>query len=111
MYAVFFLMGLLKLSPFFFFFCLFVLLFGFFGRLREHFSLTSCVGKVMERMINTRLMWHLETNNFIAKEQAGFSQNRSTEDQAACFAQKVEDGFQEKTRHFGSVDRYGKGIR
>ena len=46
-------------------------------------SLTSCVGKVMERMINTRLMWHLETNNLIAKEQAGFRQNRSTEDQAA----------------------------
>ena len=59
-------------------------------------SLTSCVGKVMERMINTRLMWHLETNNLIAKEQAGFRQNRSTEDQAAYFAQKVEDGFQEK---------------
>ena len=50
----------------------------------------------MERMINTRLMWHLETNNLIAKEQAGFRQNRSTEDQAAYFAQKVEDGFQEK---------------
>ena len=59
-------------------------------------SLTSCVGKVVERMINTRLMWHLETNNLIAKEQAGFRQNRSTEDQAAYFAQKVEDGFQGK---------------
>ena len=47
-------------------------------------------------MINTRLMWHLETNNLIAKEQAGFRQSRSTEDQAASFAQKVEDGFQEK---------------
>ena len=41
-------------------------------------------------------MWPLETNNLIAKEQAGFRQNRSTEDQAAYFAQKVEDGFQEK---------------
>ena len=59
-------------------------------------SLKSCVGKVMERRINTRLMRHLETNNLIAKEQAGFRQNRSTEDQAAYFAQKVEDGFQEK---------------
>ena len=58
--------------------------------------LTSCVGKVMERMINTRLIWHLETNNLIAKEQAEFRQNRSTEDQAAYFAQEVEDGFQEK---------------
>ena len=49
----------------------------------------------MERMINTRLMWHLETNNLIAKEQAGFRQNRSTEDQAACFTQKVEDRFRD----------------
>ena len=40
-------------------------------------------------------MWHLETNKLIAKEQAGFRQNRSTEDQAAYFTQKVEDGFQE----------------
>ena len=52
----------------------------------------------MERKINT-LMWHLETNNLIAKKQAGFRQNRLTVDQAG------------KIRHFGSVDRYGKGIR
>ena len=58
-------------------------------------GLISCVGKVMERMISTSLLWHLETNNLIAKEQAGFRHNRSTEDQAAYFAQKVEDGFQE----------------
>ena len=25
-------------------------------------SLNSCVGKVMERMINSRLVWHLVTN-------------------------------------------------
>ena len=78
-------------------------------------SLTSCVGKVMERMINPRLMWHLETNNLIAKEQAGFRQNRSTEDQAAYFAKKVEDGFHEKQDTLAvwidMVDRYGKGIR
>ena len=26
-------------------------------------SLTSCVGKLMERLINTRLMWHLENKS------------------------------------------------
>ena len=55
-------------------------------------------------------MWRLKTNNLIAKEQTGFRQNRSTEDQAAYFAQKVEDGFLGKTRHFGSVDQYGQDI-
>ena len=29
-------------------------------------SLTSCIGKLIERMINTRLIWYLETNNFFA---------------------------------------------
>ena len=59
-------------------------------------SLTSCIGKVLERMINTRLTWHLETNGIITNEQAGFRPNRSTEDQAAYIAQSIEDGFQAK---------------
>ena len=59
-------------------------------------SLTSCVGKLMERLINTRLTWHLEKNNIISPEQAGFRQHRSTEDQVAYIAQKIEDGFQDK---------------
>ena len=59
-------------------------------------SLTSCVGKLMERMINTRLVWHLEKNNIITPEQAGFRQHRSTDDRVTYIAQKIEDGFQDK---------------
>ena len=59
-------------------------------------SLASCVGKLMERMINTRLVWHLEKNNIITPKQAGFQQHRSTEDQVTYIAQKLEDGFQDK---------------
>ena len=59
-------------------------------------SLTSCAGKLMERMINTCLVWHLEKNNIITPEQAGFRQHRSTEDQVTYIAQKIEDGFQDK---------------
>ena len=59
-------------------------------------SLTSCVGKLMERLINTRLSWHLEKNNIISQEQSGFRHHRSTEDQVAFIAQKIEDGFQDK---------------
>ena len=59
-------------------------------------SLTSCAGKLMERMINTRLVWHLEKNNIITPEQAGFRQHHSTEDQVTYIAQKIEDGFQDK---------------
>ena len=57
-------------------------------------SLTSCVGKLIERLVNNRLSWHLESNNIIAPEQAGFRQHRSTEDQVTYIAQKIEDGFQ-----------------
>ena len=59
-------------------------------------SLTSCVGKLIERLINTRLTWHLETNNIITPEQAGFRPHRSTEDQVTYISQKIEDGFQAK---------------
>ena len=59
-------------------------------------SLLSCTGKLMERMVNTRLTWHLESKNILVKEQAGFRQNMSTEDQVTYIAQKIEDGFQNK---------------
>ena len=47
-------------------------------------------------MINTRLIWYLETNFFFAPEQAGFRSNIFTEDQITYISQKVEDGFQRK---------------
>ena len=59
-------------------------------------SLTSCVGKLMERLINNRLTWHLENKGHINTEQAAFRQNRSTEDQVTYLTQAIEDSFQEK---------------
>jgi hypothetical protein len=41
-------------------------------------SLTSIMGKTMERIINTRLNCLLETNNIIANEQVGIRIHRST---------------------------------
>ena len=35
-------------------------------------SLTNGVGKMMERIINTRLMWHLEDKKHTTPEQAAF---------------------------------------
>ena len=34
--------------------------------------LTSCIVKVPERVINTRLKWFLESEKLLASEQAGF---------------------------------------
>ena len=43
-------------------------------------SLTNCLCKLMEKIINTRLMWFLETEGVIGMEQSGFRGNRSTTD-------------------------------
>ena len=59
-------------------------------------SLLSCLCKTMEAMVNTRLMWHLESNRILIEEQAGFRKGRSTEDQITLISQSIEDGFQEK---------------
>ena len=68
-------------------------------------SLTRCVGKLMERLINTRLMWHLEDKKHITPEQAALRQDRSTEDQITYISQAIEDAFQNKTIHltFGLI--------
>ena len=41
-------------------------------------SLTSCVCKTLERIINRRLQWYLETKNLIVQELAWFRRFRST---------------------------------
>nr|KAG5703189.1 hypothetical protein BaRGS_027354 [Batillaria attramentaria] len=61
-------------------------------------SLLSCLGNTLERMINKRLMWHLESNNLITKEKTAFRKNRSTEDQLVYLAQSIENAFQEKKK-------------
>ena len=61
-------------------------------------SLLSCVGKLLERMINRRLINHLESNNVLSPTQTGYRKHRSTEDQLAHLAQNIEDAFQEKRK-------------
>ena len=52
-------------------------------------SLISCVGKTMERVVNQRLKWYLETNDLLTPEHAGFRQFRATEDQTTYRKQKM----------------------
>jgi ribonuclease HI len=61
-------------------------------------SLLSCVGKLLERMVNRRLLYHLESNGLLAPTQTGYRQHRSTEDQLAYLTQDIEDAFQEKKK-------------
>ena len=61
-------------------------------------SLVSCMGKLMERMVNVRLMSFLETNGHISTSQTGYRKYRGTEDQLAYLTQSIENAFQEKKK-------------
>jgi Reverse transcriptase (RNA-dependent DNA polymerase) len=56
-------------------------------------SLTSSLCKVMERMINARLVWFLEQNKIITPFQCGFHKGRSTTDQLVRFETFVIEAF------------------
>ena len=52
--------------------------------------------KMLERIICSRLIWHLEEKRLLVPEQAAFIQNRSTEHQITYISQAIEDALQEK---------------
>ena len=56
-------------------------------------ALTSCLCKIMERMVNNRLVWYLEVNEIPTKFQAGFRKNRSVNDQLVHFESLLPDAF------------------
>ena len=59
-------------------------------------SLTSCIVKVLERMVANRLYHLAETNGWIHPSQAGFRKGRSCEDQITRSVQRISDGFNSK---------------
>ena len=59
-------------------------------------SLTSCIWKLFERMVNHRLMWFREKNNVLYPEQSGFRKHRSTIDALTQLTCHIEKGFKEK---------------
>ena len=61
-------------------------------------SLTSCVCKLFERMVNARLMWFLEKNNLLSPFQSGFRKQKSTMDAFSQLTSHVEKAFK-KGKH------------
>ena len=59
-------------------------------------ALTSCICKTMERVINDRLVWFLESNNLISRNQAGFHKNHSTNDHLVRLESFIRDAFVKK---------------
>ena len=61
-------------------------------------SLVSCVGKLLQKMVNRHLISHLESISVLFPTQRKYRNFRCTEDQ---LAQNIEDAFQEKKIGFG----------
>ena len=57
-------------------------------------SLTSCISKLFERLILSRLTFHLESNHLLSTCQAGFGPGGSPLDQILTLSQSIWDGFQ-----------------
>ena len=64
-------------------------------------SLTSCLGKLAERMTNARLYWWLEAHNILDVHQAGFRAGQRTDDLLFRMSQRIIDGFHEKKSTVG----------
>ena len=56
-------------------------------------SLTSCVSKLFERIILSRLLFFLESNSILSPRQAGFRPGRFILDQILYLSQSILDGF------------------
>ena len=59
-------------------------------------ALTSCLCKTLERMINKRLIWYLESNNLLSRYQSGFRTGRSTNDNLVKLETFIRDAFVKK---------------
>ena len=56
-------------------------------------SLTSCVSKIFERIILSRLLFFLESNSILSPHQTGFRHGRSTLHEILHLSQSIWDGF------------------
>jgi len=59
-------------------------------------ALTGCVCKVIERMVNTTLVWYLERNKIITLTQSGFRKGRTTTYQLIHLESFVREAFIQK---------------
>ena len=65
-------------------------------------ALTSCICKTLERMVNNRLVWYLESKHIITEHQSGFHRRRSTVDNLVILESAIRDSFINK-RHLVSI--------
>jgi hypothetical protein len=59
-------------------------------------SLTSCACKLMEKVVNNRLVWYLEAHSLLAPEQYGFRKFKSTTDVLVRLETYIREAFANK---------------
>lgn len=59
-------------------------------------SVTSCLGKLYERLFTSRLCKFLEDNRILSNVQSGFRRHRSTSDNILFLTQKISESFNRK---------------
>lgn len=59
-------------------------------------ALTSCLSKTMEKIINSRLLLHLEKHNILNPHQSGFRKSHSTFDGLSRLEHDIKQTFQQK---------------
>ena len=64
-------------------------------------ALTSCLCKVLERMINVRLIWYLEKYRILDRSQCGFRKHRSTTDHLVSLERYLWDAFAQRQQAVG----------
>ena len=62
-------------------------------------------------MINTRLIWYLESNNLISPVQSGFRSERSTNDNLIRLETFIRYAFIKKGTRGSCIFRFGKSLR
>ena len=65
-------------------------------------SLTSCFCKLLEKMVNVRFTWFLESHRIFNNDQCGFRKHRSTVDHLTRLDTDVRCAFRER-RHVGAI--------
>ena len=59
-------------------------------------SMLSCIGKLMERMVENRLDWVIERSEMLSETQTGFRKNRSTYDQLTSLDDEIHRALSQK---------------
>jgi potassium voltage-gated channel Eag-related subfamily H protein 8 len=68
--------------------------------------LTSCVCKRLERMVNSRLVWILESRGLLSNIQCGFRRNRSSVVHLVSLEEQIRQALFNKAASCGCFLRY-----